>query len=102
MRAHPDAAAVSRRIQDGYDVVRHGRVAAAAGSQSLAEELGGEWVPNAVDVTRFDAPAAPPQWLDGVPHPRAVYVGTVEERSEKKLLADLASSGAANVVVVGP
>jgi glycosyltransferase involved in cell wall biosynthesis len=102
MRAHADAAAVAGRVADGYDVVRRRGVAVAAVSAKLAHELGGEWVPNAVDVARFSAPAAAPAWLDELPRPRAVYVGTVEERCDIELLTDLAAAGDMSVVVVGP
>ena len=102
MRAHPDAAAIAARVADGYDVVRRRSVPVAAVSESLARTLGGEWLPNAVDVARFLAPGPPPAWLDAMPRPRAVYVGTVEERCDIDLLADLAATGDVSVVVVGP
>jgi glycosyltransferase involved in cell wall biosynthesis len=102
MRTHPNVAAVARRVADGYDSIRRGGLPVAAVSRSLAEDLRGEWVPNAVDVARFRAPAAPPPWLDEMPRPRAVYVGTVESRSDIDLLADLAADGDVSVVVVGP
>jgi teichuronic acid biosynthesis glycosyltransferase TuaH len=102
MRAHPDAAAVAARVSDGYDVVRRRGVPVAAVSRELADDLGGEWVPNAVDVARFASPAPAPAWLDALPRPRAVYVGTVEERCDIGLLTDLAAGHDICVVVVGP
>jgi glycosyltransferase involved in cell wall biosynthesis len=77
-------------------------VAVTAVSAKLAHDLGGEWVPNAVDVARFAAPAPAPAWLEGLPKPRAVYVGTVEERCDLGLLTELAKPGDLSVVVVGP
>ena len=102
MRAHPDSSAISARVADGYDVVRRHGVPVAAVSAKLAEEFGGEWLPNAVDVARFAIKAEPPAWLGGLPRPRAVYVGTVEERCDLGLLTDLAATGEMCVVVVGP
>ena len=102
MRAHPDSSAIAARVADGYAVVRRRKTPVAAVSAKLADELGGEWLPNAVDVARFANPAEVPAWLDELPHPRAVYVGTVEKRCDIELLTDLATTGDVTVVAVGP
>lgn len=61
--------------------------------------------PSSVDVQHFsrarreqEEPAA----LHGIPHPRLVYAGVIDERIDLPLLASVAASGVGEVVLVGP
>ena len=49
-------------------------------------------VPNAVDATAYAAPTQAPEWLQHVPGPRAVYVGSLRVRLRADLVEALARS----------
>ncbi|MDQ4035615.1 MAG: glycosyltransferase [Chloroflexota bacterium] len=61
--------------------------------------------PSCVDVQHFAAARneqPQPAALDGIPHPRLVYAGVIDERLDLGLLARLASAGAGELVLIGP
>jgi glycosyltransferase involved in cell wall biosynthesis len=61
--------------------------------------------PSSVDVAHFASGRAEqtePAALDGIPHPRLVYAGVIDERIDLPLISRLASADVGEVVLIGP
>ncbi|MDX1970938.1 MAG: glycosyltransferase [Candidatus Sumerlaeia bacterium] len=80
-----------------------------AGTHQLADAYndrvpqGVPYFPSGVDVEKLTRPAAEPEDLRALPHPRLLYVGTLNDRLDGALIARVAEEfPAASVVLVGP
>ena len=58
-------------------------------------------VPNGIDPAEWRAPAPPPSWFAGLPRPVHVYVGTIDDRVDVSLVAEVAALDG-SVVLLGP
>jgi UDP-galactopyranose mutase len=61
--------------------------------------------PSSVDLAHFGSgrvEQTEPAALDGIPHPRLVYAGVIDERIDMPLLGRLAAADVGEVVLVGP
>ena len=60
-------------------------------------------LPNGVDPREWTEAVLSPAWLDALPRPRAVYVGSLDDRIDPELLRGLAARlGHGAVILVGP
>lgn len=97
----PAFAAAYRQISDG-------EIGVAAVSEQIIERIAPRGphivVPNGVDPGEWEGPApAEPGWLSGIPQPRAIYVGTIDERVDIAGIAALAAARPAlQIVLLGP
>lgn len=79
-----------------------------AGTQSLADAYraqapGIEYLASGVDVAKLTRPQTEPEELRGLPRPRLLYVGTLNDRVSGELMAQVARAmPGASVVLVGP
>lgn len=91
-----------------YRQIRDAEVAVAAVSQQIVDRIAPRGpsivVPNGVDPAEWLAPPpAPPSWLAAIPEPRAIYVGTLDERLDTEGIAALARSRPdLQIVLLGP
>lgn len=82
--------------------------AACAGTNQLAEVYRNRfpevpYLPSGVALEQLQAPAPEPADLAGLPTPRLLYVGTLNDRLNGELIAQLAEANPkASVVLVGP
>ncbi len=104
-RAHeqywPAYAAAYRQISDS-------EVGVAAVSQQIIDRISPRGpavvVPNGVDPGEWEGPApAAPAWLAEIPGPRAIYVGTIDDRLDVEGVAALAADRPdLHIVLLGP
>lgn len=60
-------------------------------------------VPNGVSVAEWTATADPPSWFLGLPRPRILYIGTIDDRLDIPSLYEVARRFAeGSIVLVGP
>lgn len=82
--AHPRLEPWHGVVQAAYRGVRERRRRVCAVSASILERIMPEGpsavVPNGVAAQEWTAPGAPPEWFARLPRPRAVYVGTLDQR----------------------
>lgn len=84
-------------FEEAYRVLRARQRRVVAVSSELLERIGptGESavVPNGVDVHEWmETPGGPPDWLERLPAPRAVYVGQLDDRLDVEALVTSARS----------
>jgi glycosyltransferase involved in cell wall biosynthesis len=94
--------------QAAYRQIRESEIAVAAVSQEIIDRIDPlgphAVVPNGVDPEEWGGePPPPPAWLSGIPTPRAVYAGTLDERLDTEGIAALAvARPQLQIVLVGP
>lgn len=81
-------------LREGYARIRDSGMPVVAVSQEIIDRLEprgpGVVVPNGVEPGEWSGPQpADPQWLADIPHPRALYVGTLDSRLDTAGLAEL-------------
>jgi teichuronic acid biosynthesis glycosyltransferase TuaH len=82
-------------IRASYRALRSSDRAVVAVSQQILDRIEPSGpsavVPNGVEPSEWTGPVPPePAWLAGVPHPRAVYVGTLDSRLDVTAMVELA------------
>ncbi|WP_165350407.1 glycosyltransferase [Xylanimonas protaetiae] len=91
-----------------YRRISEAGVAVAAVSAELLDRIAPRGpaavVPNGVEPAEWLGPPPPaPAWLDAVPRPRAIYVGTLDERLDVAGIAALAGAcPGLSIVLLGP
>ena len=83
-------------IRESYARIRKSGMPVVAVSQTIIDRIDptgpGVVVPNGVEPDEWIGPAAnDPEWLASIPHPRALYVGTLDSRLDTAGLAVLAA-----------
>lgn len=83
-------------LQESYARIRQSGRPVVAVSQTILDRIEptGEAavVPNGVEPAEWAGPKPPdPEWLAGIPHPRALYVGTLDSRLDVPGLLELAA-----------
>ena len=83
-------------IREGYRRIRESGMPVVAVSQAIIDRIAprgpGVVVPNGVEPEEWRTPPpVDPPWLVGIPHPRALYVGTLDSRLDTPGLAELAA-----------
>jgi len=64
---------------------------------------GVEYLPSGTDIERMTAPAKEPADLRALPHPRILYIGTLNDRMNPQLFMEAAAANPkGSVVLVGP
>lgn len=64
---------------------------------------GVEYLPSGTDIERMTTPAAEPPDLRELPHPRVLYIGTLNDRMNPQLFMEAAAANPkGSVVLVGP
>lgn len=95
-------------IREAYRRIAASGMAVAAVSQQIIDRIEPEGprlvVPNGVEPAEWLGPPPPcPPWLARIPHPRAMYVGTLDQRLDIEGLAHLAAARPElQIVLVGP
>lgn len=82
-------------LQESYARLRRSGRPVVAVSQAILDRIEptgeGRVVPNGVEPAEWTGPApADPSWLADIPHPRALYVGTLDSRLDVPGLIELA------------
>lgn len=91
-----------------YRQIADAEVAVAAVSQEIIDRIGPRGphavVPNGVEPSEWlGERAAAPAWLASIPRPRAIYVGTIDERLDVEGIATLAAARpAVQIILLGP
>ncbi|GAA3633422.1 hypothetical protein GCM10022200_15670 [Microbacterium awajiense] len=91
-----------------YDQISEAEIGVAAVSAQIIERIRPRGphvvVPNAIDPAEWAGPTPPaPTWLERIPQPRAIYVGTIDDRVDVEGLAVLASARPdLHIVLLGP
>nr|WP_243847391.1 glycosyltransferase [Microbacterium ulmi] len=91
-----------------YRQIRDAEIGVAAVSQEIVDRIAPRGpsivVPNGVDPAEWLGPApTPPAWLAAIPEPRAIYVGTIDERLDAEGVAALATARPElQIVLLGP
>ncbi|GAB2464189.1 glycosyltransferase [Xylanimonas ulmi] len=94
--------------REAYRRIADAGLAVAAVSAEILERIAprgpARVVPNGVEPAEWLGPApGAPAWLDALPHPRAVYVGTLDDRLDVEGVAALAAARPGlSVVLLGP
>jgi teichuronic acid biosynthesis glycosyltransferase TuaH len=83
-------------LAEGYRRIRDSGMPVVAVSQEIVDRIEptgpGIVVPNGVEPAEWEGEApADPDWLAGIPHPRALYVGTLDSRLDRDGLRELAA-----------
>jgi glycosyltransferase involved in cell wall biosynthesis len=105
---HPQKVAMRQSVLAGYETVRERADVVFTVSRDLASRLGHgrdgvRWIPNGVDIGRFESLTGVPDELAGLPTPILGYVGTLQERVDvDMLLAAARQFAGASLVLVGP
>jgi len=91
-----------------YRQISDAEIGVAAVSQQIIDRIAPRGphvvVPNGVDPADWAGPVPPPpDWLAGIPTPRAIYVGTIDERLDTEGVAALAAQRPdLQIVLLGP
>lgn len=91
-----------------YRQISEAEIGVVAVSQEIIDRIAPRGpaavVPNGVDPGEWTVPRpAPPAWLDAIPEPRAIYVGTLDSRLDVDGLAVLAAQRPElSIVLLGP
>lgn len=91
-----------------YRQIRDAEIGVAAVSAQIIERIDPRGphvvVPNAVDPAEWLGPTPPaPAWLERIPQPRAIYVGTIDDRVDVEGVAVLARERPdLHIVLLGP
>jgi glycosyltransferase involved in cell wall biosynthesis len=94
-------------FHQAYAEIRRSRSRVCAVSAEIIERIDplgpARVVPNGIDPHEWDTPGNPPDWLDALPPPRIVYIGTLDRRISIDLVADTAAAFPdGSVLLVGP
>lgn len=91
--------------EEAYARIRARERAVLAISAPLLDRIAptgpGAVVPNGVDPAEWRTPAPPPPWFADLPRPVHVYVGTIDDRVDESLVAEVAALEG-SVVLLGP
>jgi glycosyltransferase involved in cell wall biosynthesis len=94
--SHPDYEPWWPLYREAYARVRDSGMAVCAVSQTLLERIQPTGptavIPNGVDPKEWAAFDEPPDWFAPLPGPRILYVGTVDQRLDKRQLEQLADA----------
>lgn len=94
--------------REAYRRIAERGLGVAAVSEEVLERINprgpGVVVPNAVEPAEWEGPVPPePEWLSGIPGPRALYVGTLDTRLDVEGLAALARRRPdLSIILLGP
>ena len=94
--------------REAYRQIRESEIGVAAVSQQIIDRIAPRGphavVPNGVEPSDWTGPVPPaPDWLDRIPSPRAIYVGTIEQRLDTEGIATLADERRdLQIVLLGP
>lgn len=106
--SYPGRGAWWPAYREAYRRIARDRVAVAAVSQQIVDRIAPEGpsrvIPNGVDPAEWTDERGPePPALREIPHPRAIYVGTLDDRLDAEGLAHLARRRpGVQLVLVGP
>ena len=94
-------------FREAYRRIREREIAVAAVSEKILDRVGttgrSALVPNGVDPSEWSVIGNPPNWFEGLPGPRLLYVGSLETRIDVGALRDLAKAlPDASIVLAGP
>ncbi|GAA2979908.1 glycosyltransferase involved in cell wall biosynthesis [Microbacterium terrae] len=95
-------------FQAAYRQISDAEIAVAAVSQQIIDRIDPRGpravIPNGVEPGDWAGPVpAEPAWLAGIPGPRAIYVGTIDERLDTEGIAALARERpGVSIVLLGP
>lgn len=99
--APPEGRALERKLLRRADLVLAGTGALQRTYQDAFPGL--EFLPSGVQFERLTAPAPEPEDIAALPHPRLLYVGTLNDRLNGAIFRDLAEAlPEASLVLVGP
>ena len=93
---------------DAFRVVGQRGIAVAAVSQTIIDRINPSGpaiaVPNGLEPREWTHLPPPPSWFEELPHPRLIYVGTLDSRLDTEMLAAGAAElgGAGSIALVGP
>jgi len=93
---------------EAYERISSSGRSVAAVSQQILDRIGPTGpsltLPNGVEPDEWLGPQPPdPEWLAAIPHPRAVYVGTLDQRLDIEGLVELAGKiPEMQIVLLGP
>jgi teichuronic acid biosynthesis glycosyltransferase TuaH len=91
-----------------YDRISHSERGVIAVSQEIVDRIAPRGpamvLPNGIEPGEWlGAQPADPKWLASIPHPRAIYVGTLDQRLDIEGLAELARAlPSLQIVLLGP
>ncbi len=101
--APPGSRAAERRLLRRADLVLSGTATLQRRFSKTRPDI--EYLPSGTDPARFQAPASEPSDLGDLPHPRVLFIGSLNDRMDARLFplsAQVASEFGGCVVVVGP
>lgn len=85
------------------EIARRGRAVTGVSSAVVARAGGGVVLPNGIEPSEWRETGPAPGWLDGLPRPRAIYVGTLDRRLDTEALESAHGAlGGGTLVLVGP
>lgn len=94
--------------EEAYRSISASAIAVTAVSQQILDRIAptgpSAVIPNGVEPTEWltDKPAEP-AWMTAIPHPRAIYVGTLDSRLDVEGIVDLAGRRPGiHIVLMGP
>lgn len=94
--AHPSFRRWSMLYERAYGEIRERGHAVCAVSQTIVDRIRPKGpaavVPNGIDPSEWLAPAPPPAWYAALPHPRFIYVGTLDRRIDVQAVAAVADA----------
>ena len=105
---HPQKRRMNRPILEGYEVVRRRADVVFAVSRDLCDRLGSgrddvHWIPNGVEVERFECDVKVSHEPANMRSPRIGYVGTLQERLDVDMLFALVRRMPdASILLAGP